>query len=162
MRQQADPTYLPPSELQLSLRDVTRDTLVSEVAVQLSAPYMAPAEPVGWPRAGCVWGRNRRLFISLAVTLHERVPSRAVIFLVDFSAPHTYLARHCARHLLPLHLAHLAERRQSWRGIVNGKRHALNCSPTSFADVSVLGSDFLSEANLDLEVDWPHRYFVLS
>jgi len=141
-----DPQFIHPQLEDILLTDVDEKIIKTDIASQLDITYLSDYvhnEP-SWPCGGIIFGKNKRLFINLAVRRKENDNYKNVIFLVDTGCPSTFICRHAIESLIP----------------------ADSPLPLSFLgyihDINVLGADFMSEAMLVLNVVFSEYRFTLS
>jgi hypothetical protein len=158
------PGYIKPSLQDLLLTDITADELLL-VAQDLGVEYLSPASifPASFPADGIIYGLNRRLMINLACRRQSRTeqPTVNIIFMVDTGSPVSYLSASAMEALIGNPGSHIPQH-------LVVKIHSeivirCNLSPPDkhFADVSVLGMDFLSKNHLSLSMDYNEEFFQM-
>lgn len=76
-----DPQYIPPQLEDILLTDVNENIVKGDIASQLGVTYLGECGVPSWPCNGIIYGKNRRLFVSLSVKL--KATCKSAIFLVD-------------------------------------------------------------------------------
>lgn len=161
-RDRDDSSFISPQLEDIMLTDVSEKDVRESIAQGLETTYLgvSTGEP-SWPARGIVYGKNKRLFINLFVKLRASDPEKNVIFLVDTSSPNTFLCATAMSSLLPPD----NPLPDQLRGFIHGKLHgSINLSPPSshFSEINVLGTDFMYDHNLVLNVPWRSLDFTLS
>jgi hypothetical protein len=139
----------------LMLSDVTEDMLAADVAPLLGVTHLAPVGAAAtWPVRACLFGVFSRVMVSLVVSVPPRAPSEtaravAVVFLVDTGSPYTFLAQ---RTFEEFGFLDTLPRRTTL--CVHGMDMTVQVSHSHFADVNVLGTDFLVRARCRLTLDF--------
>lgn len=145
-------SYIDPQLQDLLLTDITKDLLV-DIAHRFGVSYLADASTApSYPVVGKVIGGNNRAVFNLVVSLGRR--SKNVIFILDTGSPCTYLSTS------PLHALGCTDVVPvSLDAEVHGHCIAVNPSPATshFADVNVLGMNFIFEGRLKLVIDGRRR-----
>ena len=156
------------SEMVVNLHDV--DVLLNDIdesdlyhlAEMEGAPYLSVSarEPV-FPVEGVVVGANKRYMVNLLVRKKSTTgPYRNVVFMVDTGSPYTFLSMAAMGSMvdddanLPLIL----------NVEIQGTPPVIcHLSPPDrhFADVNLLGMDFLEMKGAHLITDWPRKTFLL-
>lgn len=152
--------YLAPFCYDVMLTDIKPEDLPGMLSLTLGIDYLSPATGnSSWPVIGKVWGPNRRLLVTLPVSLGTI--SINVHFIFDTGAPTTYIAK-SVLHGLSIEEWELFEKPVK----VNGFRIQLTVSDTTkvyqgddqfvdchFKGLNVLGMDYLDRVNALLKVD---------
>ncbi|EGF78542.1 hypothetical protein BATDEDRAFT_90695 [Batrachochytrium dendrobatidis JAM81] len=149
------PGYIKPSLQDMLLTDITAEELLV-VAEVLGVKYLSPAAtfPASFPANGEIYGLNNRLMIN-AVCRRPAITSQAinVIFLIDTGSPASYLSGKAMEALIGNPESHLPQQLQ----VMVHSKEVIRCylSPRDkhFADVNVLGMDFLIANRLTLKVN---------
>ncbi len=157
------PGYIHPSLQDFILTDITAETL-SVIANELEVDYLSPAAtfPASFPVEGVIYGRNLRLFVNVVCRVRaDTAQAINVVFLLDTGSPVSYLSAKAMEALignpeggLPRQLPVLVQSR---------KVTTFHLSPPDkhFADVNVLGMDFMLKNTLSLSVDYEDETFRL-
>lgn len=155
-------SFIPPQLEDIMLTDVSEKDVRESIAQQLGIIYLATEQKIPtWPVEGIVYGTNKRLFINLLVKWKENDEAQNVIFLVDTGSPSTYLSLNAMKSILPPKPENIPE---IIRGYIHNKLHInINLSPqqSHFADINVIGTDFMYDHDLDLQVQWRLGSFSL-
>lgn len=144
--------------------DITAEELLT-IANLLGVDYLGPAAefPDSFPVSGLIYGNNKRLMVSLSCCT-KRNNSKAIniIFLVDTGSPNTFLSDKAMEALVGKPGCNIGT---TMTVMIHSKR-VTNChvSPHDkhFADVNVLGMDFLSKNLLSLSMDYDSESFQLT
>ena len=155
------------SEMVINSHDV--DVLLNDIdesdlyhlAEMEGAPYLSVSaqEPV-FPVEGMVVGANKRYMVNLLVRKKNAGPYRNVVFMVDTGSPYTFLSMAAMGSMvdadanLPLML------NVEIQGTPSVICH-LSPPDKHFADVNLLGMDFLEMKGAHLITDWPRKTFLL-
>jgi hypothetical protein len=149
------PGYIEPSLQDMLLTDITAEKLLS-IAEVLGVGYLSPAAtfPGSFPVDGEIYGPNNRLMINLVCRRRGRnTQAINVIFLIDTGSPISYLSEKAMNALIGNPGSHLPEQLQ----VLVHSKEVIKCylSPRDkhFADVNVLGIDFLVANRLTLKVN---------
>jgi hypothetical protein len=149
------PGYIKPSLQDLLLTDITAEELLN-IAESLGVEYLGIAEfPGTFPVNGRVKGMNKRLMVNLVCKRQSRNPTASVniIFLIDTGSPVSYLSEQAFKTLL-FPDSHIP---QSINVMIQTER-VIEChlSPKDkhFADVNVLGMDFMVKNHLSILVNY--------
>ena len=90
--------YVLPICYDVMLTDIKPDDLPGKISLVLGTDYLSLAPGYSsWPVDGKLWGPNRRLLLTLPVSLGAL--SVNVHFIFDTGAPTTYIANSVLRHL---------------------------------------------------------------
>jgi hypothetical protein len=148
------PGYIQPSLQDLYLTDMTAEELLS-VAQVLGVGYLSSTAtfPGSFPVDGEIYGLNNRLMMNLVCRRRGRdTPAIHVIFLIDTGSPVSYLSEKAMEALMGNPASHVLQ----LQVLVHSKQ-VIRCyvSPRDkhFADVNVLGMDFLVANGLTLKVN---------
>jgi hypothetical protein len=141
--------YIDPQALDLLLTDVKEDNMRT-IARNLGTSYLADASSTPtYPIIGELYGEYNRAVVNLVVSMRKR--AKDVIFIVDTGSPFTYLSA-ATLHALGC--------RNIFPGTVTVEVHGrllnvhLSPSTSHFADVNVLGTDFMFATEARLLVDY--------
>ena len=160
--------YLPPFCYDVMLTDIQPEDLPGKLSLALGIDYLSPATgDSSWPVIGKLWGPNRRLLVTLPVSLGAI--SINVHFIFDTGAPTTYIAE-SVLHGLSIEEWELFEKPVK----VNGVRIQLTVSDTAkfhqgdnrfvdchFKGLNVLGMEYVDRVNALLKVDFSTRIVSL-
>lgn len=157
------PGYIDPYSQDFLLTDMTAERLLS-VAETLEVVYLGPAAifPGSFPVDGEICGYNKRLMVNLACSRRGATTSAInIIFLIDTSSPATYLSAKAMEALIGNTESHFPAQLLV---MIHSKR-VIECylSPRNkhFANVNVLGADFLGENGLTLKANYNSNIFTL-
>jgi hypothetical protein len=157
------PGYIKPSLQDMLLTDITAVELLA-VANVFEVDYLSPAAtfPAPFPVEGVVYGRNLRLMVSLVCCRKAKTAQAInVLFLLDTGSPVSYLSAKAMEALIGNPESHLP---QCLPVLVQSKKVTMcHLSPPDkhFADVNVLGMDFMLKNKLSLSVDYEDETFRL-
>ncbi len=158
------PGYIKPSLQDMLLTDITAKELL-KIAEILEVDYLGPAAefPGSFPTSGFIYGNNNRLMVSLSCR-RKKDDSKPIniIFLINTGSPNTFLCEKAMQALVGKPGCNISE-------IMTVMIHSdtvITChlSPHDkhFADVNVLGMDFLSKNLLSLSMDYDGESFQLT
>jgi hypothetical protein len=156
------PGYIKPVLQDFLLTDITAEKL-QDIAYLLDVDYLGPAAfPGTFPAMGFIGARNNRLMVSL-VCRHqtsEDVPSVNIIFLINTGSPVTYLCHEAMEALIGKD-SHVPP--SLYVEIHSEKVIEAYLSPkgSHFADVNVLGMDFLVKNRVYPRLDFDRDTFTL-
>ncbi len=149
------PGYIKPSLQDMLFTDITAEKLLS-VAKLLGVDYLSPSAifPGSFPIDGELYGLNNRLMINLVCRRRGRnTQAINVIFLIDTGSPISYLSEKAMNALIGNSGSHIPEQLQ----VLVHSNEVIKCylSPRDkhFADVNVLGMDFLVANRLTLKAN---------
>ena len=156
------PGYIKPDLQDLLLTDITAKEL-RVIAEAMEVDYLGPAAfPGTFPAMGRIWIPNHRLMISLVCRRQttKEAPARNIIFLIDTGSPSTYLCQEAMEALIGKD-SHLPQ--SLWVRIHSEKAILSHISPkgSHFADVNVLGMDFIVENRVYPRLDFDEKTFIL-
>jgi hypothetical protein len=157
------PGYIKPSLQDLHLTDITAEELLS-IAKRLGVEYLGPVVefPCSFPKSGKIHGNNKRLMVSLPCR-REGKTSKAIniIFLIDTGSPNTFLCDKAMEALVGKPGCNVG----TMMGVRIHTKTVIEChlSPFDkhFADVNVLGADFLVENGLTLKANYSNKICTL-
>ncbi|KAJ2994659.1 hypothetical protein HDV02_001398 [Globomyces sp. JEL0801] len=152
--------YIKPSLQNFLLTDIDSKVMES-IAFDMELEYLGIASfPGSFPVEGGIWTSNHRLMVNLVCQTKSDCPSRNIIFVVNTGSPYTYLCQEAMESLvgkdckLPQTL---------YVKIHTGQVIQTYISPkdSNFANVNVLGMDFLYKNKLNLVINWTEKTFSL-
>lgn len=159
--------YIPPSEYDVLLSDVTHDVLVGNIAEELGVKYLS--EVLNYSQLniveGILHGANSRPMVNLVVSSVRFKKRINVIFLVDTGSPCLYLCQQALEAL------GFTDNIPSTFGLVfNERTYQANMSPLMqkdgrkglFHDINLIGASFLSKSNATLIVNYNDDKVTLS
>jgi len=153
--------FLKPSEFDVLLNDVNEADLYL-IAHMEGAPYLneSSTELPIFPVEGLVMSTHRRYMINLMVRRKNTQPYINVVFLIDTGSPYTFLSRKAIEALMPTATNLPTMLRLDIHGTPS---MVCYMSPPSkhFADLNLLGMDFLELKGALIDTDWTHKTFVL-
>ena len=152
-----------PSLQDMLLTDITAEELL-KIAERLGVDYLGPAAefPGSFPTSGKIHGNNKRLMVSLSCR-REGKNSKAIniIFLIDTGSPNTFLSDKAMEALVGKPGCNIG----TMMGVRIHTKKVIEChlSPHDkhFADVNVLGADFLVENGLTLKANYSNKICTL-
>jgi hypothetical protein len=157
------PGYIPPSMQDMLLTDIkTKDLNV--IAIAMNLEYLGPASfPGSFPVVGEIWAPNDRLMVNLVCRREttSNSPARNIIFLIDTGSPFTYLCENAMETLIAKPNANIPQTLKV--NIHSEKALITHISPKTshFADVNVLGMDFLRQNGVFPVPNWDKNSFRL-
>ncbi|KAJ3025494.1 UNVERIFIED_CONTAM: hypothetical protein HDU68_007089 [Siphonaria sp. JEL0065] len=156
------PGYIKPDLQDLLLTDITAKEL-RVIAETMEVEYLGPAAFPGiFPAVGRIKGQNHRLMVSLVCRRQttKQAPAVNIIFLIDTGSPVTYLCHEAMEALIGKD-SHLPQ--ALYVEIHNEKAIEAHLSPkgSHFADVNVLGMDFLADNRVFPVPNWDEKTFIL-
>jgi hypothetical protein len=158
------PGYIKPSSQDMLLTDITAEELLN-VAERLGVDYLGPAPtcPVSFPVEGEIYGPNKRLMVNLACRRRRTNTSSFinVIFLIDTGSPVSYLSAKAMEALIGNTESHLPQQLPVMIHSVKVIVCYLSPHDKHFADVNVLGADFLVENGLTLKANYSNKICTL-
>ena len=149
-----NPDYIPPSQQDILLLDVTSKHLHTNISGELGVKYLSSADgPQKAPMFGRLHGLNKRLMINVVTRRRSRrgeggleYPSFNVIFLCDTGSPNTFISEEAMRVLLGKHandvvpdtlLVQMAD--------FPAVEAHISPKPSHYEDVNVIGMDLLTQ-----------------
>lgn len=157
------PGYIEPSLQDMLFTDITAEELL-KIAERLGVDYLGPAPtfPMSFPVEGEIYGPNKRLMVNLSCRRRRtNIQAINVIFLIDTGSPASYLSAKAMEALIGNPGSHLP---QQLPVMIHTKK-VIEChlSPHDkhFADVNVLGADFLVENGLTLKANYSNKICTL-
>jgi len=157
------PGYIQPSLQDLILTDIHADELLS-IATRLGVDYVGPAPtfPGSFPVEGLVSGPNKRLMVSLTCRAEGNNPKAInTIFLINTGSPNTFLSAKAMEALVGKPRCNVG----TIMGVRIHTKHVIEChlSPHDkhFADMNVLGANFLVENGLTLKANYSNKTCTL-
>jgi hypothetical protein len=158
------PGYIKPSLQDMLLTDITAEELLI-VAERLGVEYLGPAPtfPVSFPVDGEIYGPNKRLMVNLACRRRRTNTSAInVIFLINTGSPASYLSAKAMEALIGNTESHLPQQLPVMIHSDNVITCHLSPHDKHFANVNVLGMDFLSKNLLSLSMNYEKETFQLT
>ena len=154
--------YIEPSLQNLLLVDLKHETLL-EIGENLEIQYLGQSETESptYPVTGLIFLPNMRLMVNLVCSRQKRDGTNGhlinVIFLINTGSPVTYLSQQAIQALINFPAAN-TPRSLSIR-IHDGTVILCHVSPQDkhFADVNVLGMDYLSSRQLSISLDYKKK-----
>ena len=156
------PGYIKPSLQDLLLTDINSKEL-RIIATEMELEYLGPASfPGSFPVEGTIWVPNHRLMVNLVCRRRTKSdsPTRNIIFLIDTGSPVTYLCQEAMEALVgkdcnfPQTLFVEIHTEEAVQTHISPK-------DSHFADVNVLGMDFLSKNRVFPIPNWTKESFIL-
>jgi hypothetical protein len=156
-----DVKFLKPFDFDVLLSDINEGDLYL-IAEMEGAPYLniSSTQEPGFPVEGLVMGMNRRYMINLSVRRKNTKHFKNVVFMIDTGSPYTFLSRTAMKAMVG-----------SGENIppimkleIQGKAPVicyLSPSDKHFADVNLLGMDFLEMSRSNLVTDWQKKTFIM-
>lgn len=158
------PGYIEPSLQDMLLTDINPETLLM-IAKRLDVENLSPATafPGTFPVEGIIYGPNRRLMVNLVCRRRgEHTQPINVVFLIDTGSPVSYVSERTMGALLGDASGSNVPRQLS---VMIHTETTIECtlSPLNkhFADVNVLGADFLVENGLALKAKYRSKICTL-
>ena len=113
-----------------------------------------------FPVEGMIMGGHKRLMVNLLVRLRKANHYRNIVFMMDTGSPYTFLSYSAMEALVgSAHNIPAALRLE-----IHGTQ-SMVCymSPEDkhFADINLLGTDFLEMKGIQMQMDWRQRTFQL-
>ena len=156
--------FLRPDDFDVLLTDMAESDL--HLMAQLEGVgylNVSRAEP-SFPVEGLIMGAHRRFMINLLVRQRAMAYSndyRNVIFMIDTGSPYTFLSTSAMSAIVGSDKNVPSMMRLDIHG-----NQSLVCylSPPNkhFADINLLGTDFLEMKRAQLDVDWPQKTFQMN
>ena len=152
--------FLKPSDFDVLLNDIN-ETDLHLIAEMEGAPYLnvSTLQPV-FPVEGMVMGMNKRYMVNLLARRKNTVHFKNVVFMVDTGSPYTFISKAAMEAMVGPDANVPSIIKLDIQG-----EHSMVCylSPPDkhFADVNLLGMDFLEMKGAHLITDWPQKTFVL-
>jgi hypothetical protein len=166
------PGYINPSEQDMLFTDLT-DTELSSIAYRLEVQPLSIADPVQppyFPVEGVIHGLNNRLMVNLVCKKSRHLGPKKedsnkrsinVVFVINTGSPCTYLSAQTMKAL--------GDDDQSSTKIMDvtiqsGKVIECRLSPPDkhYANVNVLGMNFLAKNSLSLAMNYRQKRFELA
>ncbi len=157
------PGYIKPSLQDMLLTDITADELLL-IANLLEVEYLSPATtfPGSFPVSGRIHGTHKRLMVNLVC---RRAGKNAkpinIVFLVDTGSPFSYLSGTAMDALIGKTGSNIVKAMD----VVLHSHKSILChlSPIDkhFADVNVLGMDFIYKNGISLHLNCDNDKFEL-
>lgn len=149
------------------LNDIDKDELSHISRVCFSIEYLSNAQtfPSVFPVKGRIYGPNHRAMINLACQYQKQEgkdpPALNITFIIDSTSPNTYLSKHAIEALCPK-LAGLED--VVFVRIQTKVPIQCTVSPMNshFANVNILGMDFLIYNSLKFLIDCEEKLVLLS
>ncbi|ORY53038.1 hypothetical protein BCR33DRAFT_711428 [Rhizoclosmatium globosum] len=157
-----DTRYIKPELQDFLLTDITSKEL-RNIAETMEVDYLGPATfPGTFPVVGIIKYQNHRLMVSLVCRRRtsKDAPSVNIIFLIDTGSPVTYLG-HEAMEALIGQDSHVPQSLYVNIHSENVVQAHLSPNSSHFANVNVLGMDFLERNRVFPVPDWKNRAFML-
>lgn len=149
------PQHFIPNFQDLMLSAVNHTILVDDIAEILEVKYLSPAESaICFPLFGILYGPHRRVMVNLSCRRKSSKKQHQminIIFLCDTGMPCSYLSGQAMSALIG-NFDYIPNVMRVEFGIYH---HDFQLSPTGshFAEVNVLGMDFLYDMDLSILLD---------
>jgi hypothetical protein len=158
------PGYISPYLQDFLLTDITGQQLLN-IAYLLEVEYLSPATafPGSFPAQGAILGLNNRLMINLVCRKRGNTDAINVIFLINTGSSVSYLSEKAMRALSGNRNTE-SKVNQIMDVIVHSDcvtMFYLSPPDKHFADVNVLGTDFLSHNKLSISINYTKNSFEL-
>ena len=155
--------FLRPDDFDVVLTDMAESDLHLMAELEgVGYLNVSKQEPV-FPVLGLIMGAHRRLMVNLLVR-RRAVPEheyRNVVFMVDTGSPYTFLSRAAMSALV----GPGKNVPRMMRLEIHGNPQSLVCylSPPDkhFAEINLLGMDWLEMMRVQLDVDWLQKTFLV-
>ena len=152
--------HVRPLEFDVLLSDINEADLYM-IAEMQGGKYLNVSNGVPiFPVEGLVMGLNRRYMVNLLVRRRYAHSFKNVVFMVDTGSPYTFLSKSAMEAMVGLGGNVPAMLRVEIHGDQSMVCY-LSPSDKSFADVNLLGMDFLEMKGAQIVTDWPQKSFVL-
>jgi hypothetical protein len=153
--------FVRPCQYDVLLNDITEDEL-RLIAQMDGVSYLGPSNTVPeFPVEGTIVGGNKRFMVNLLVRRRRASEYMNVVFMVDTGSPYTFLSRSAMEAVTGPGADNLPA---ALRLEIHGNQ-SMVCymSPPDkhFADINLLGTDFLELNGAQIHVDWAQRTFLL-
>ncbi len=156
-----DVKFLKPFDFDVLLSDINEGDLYL-IAEMEGAPYLniSSTQEPSFPVEGLVMGMNRRYMINLSVRRKNTKHFKNVVFMIDTGSPYTFLSLTAMKAMVGP-----GENIPSIMKLeIQGKAPVicyLSPSDKHFADVNLLGMDFLEMSRSNLITDWQKKTFIM-
>ena len=154
------PGYFKPDLQDLLLTDINAKEL-ERIAKNMQVEYLGSAVfPGTFPAQGVITGQHFRLMIPLVVrrTSSKVVPAVNIVFLIDTGSHFTYICQEAMEALIGTESV-VPERLSVQIHLENAIEVYLSPKSSHFADVNVLGMDFIMENRVFPQVDFKTKTF---
>ncbi len=157
------PGYIKPSLQDMLLTDITAEELLL-VANLLKVEYLSAANtfPGSFPASGRIHGPRKRLMVNLVCRREgKNAKPINIVFLVDTGSPFSYLSEKAVDALIGKTESNLV---QAMDVLLHSDKPILcHLSPNDkhFADVNVLGMDFIYKNGISLHLNCDNDKFQL-
>jgi hypothetical protein len=153
------PGYICPYLQEFLLSDIADDNKFKD---QFDVEYLSPATsfPCSFPASGEIVGRNHRLMINLVCRQRKKDVKNYinVIFLINTGSPVSYLSAKAMGAVVGDPKSKLAYVEVHKKSVV---QFYLSPPDKGFANVNILGTDFLSQNRLSIVTDFSQSTFKL-
>ena len=157
------PGYIKPSLQDMLLTDITAEQLLV-VAERLEVEYLSSAAnfPGSFPASGVIYGLNKRLMVNLVCRRQGKsTTSLNIVFLINTGSPVSYLSKKAMEALIGKPGSNIVNQLPVMVHSDNVIACHLSPRDKHFADVNVLGMNFLSENMLSLSMNYKAKSFEL-
>jgi hypothetical protein len=152
--------FLKPSDFDVMLSDINETDLYligeMEGAQYLNVSTLQPVFPV----EGMVMGMNKRYMVNLLARRKNTQHFRNVIFMVDTGSPYTFISKTTMEAVVGLDSNIPSIIKLEIQG-ENSMICYLSPPDKHFADVNLLGMDFMEMRGAHLITDWHQKTFAL-
>ncbi len=144
-----EPIALQPAAFDVVTTDISEADLARLGPEHFGCERLARASSdAGFPARGVIWGASHRIFVPLTVRHSDGEPVR-VLFLLDTASPHTFLRADTLRAL-----GLVASPSTSPNVFINGTKVSVSMSHSRFANVDLVGADFLVRVSATVQIDY--------
>jgi hypothetical protein len=155
--------YIKPDLQDFLLTDLGANELRS-IAQMMEVDYLGPASfPGSFPAEGRIQGLNKRLMISLVCRRQSQKegPALNIIFIINTASPYTYLCEEAMEALIGNKDSTVPKLLMVFIHSNRVVEARLSPKDSHFADVNVLGMDFLASNKVFPIPNWDHISFSL-
>jgi len=154
------PDYIPPNAFHVTIPDVDQAQLTAVVKYEFELEDTWWDSPVTskpfFPMEVLIRGRYNRLYVPLIVASWRNMQApKWVLFIIDTTSPHTYLSK--ATFLKLGYEADDAPRIDT-EMMIHGYPITVAPSHSGFAEINILGQDYLTFTKAELELYYECSY----
>ena len=152
--------FLRPSDFDVLLNDIHESDLYLFAQMDGVSYLNVSTEAPVFPVEGMIMGGHRRFMVNLLVRLRRAPEFRNVVFMLDTGSPYTFLSRSAMEALVGPGVNVPAALKLEIHG---AQAMVAYMSPPDkhFADINLLGVDFLEMKGAQIQTNWAQKTFQL-
>jgi len=155
--------FVRPDDFDVLLKDMTESDLHQMGQLEGVGYLNVSSAKPSFPAEGLIMGAHRRFMVNLLVRRRSGSDYRNVIFMVDTGSPYTFLSAAAMSAMMvdgPGKNVPVMMRLE-----IHGDQSIvcyLSPPDKHFAEINLLGTDFLETKRVQLDIDWLQKSFLMN